>query len=120
MCRSKETSTAYSDEGQIDIQIPFGNRTSLDLGINGKWYDVRLMHTKERFGKSEGPDPALGRIWRISNGYCMGEHCYNRFAINASAKGMGSHKIYYIHEPNIEPEMSLLFAFDYTKYIHFL
>ena len=120
MCRSKKTATKYYKEGQIEIQIPYANRTLPDTGLNGKWYDVRLMHTNKKFSADEGPDSLVWN-YRPGYGYCMGEHCYNRFAItNSSAKGMGSHKIYYSHGTNIEPEMSMLFAFDDTKYIHFL
>ena len=101
MCRSKDSATAYFNEGQIEIQIPYGNRSHSmrgDFGINGKWYDVRLMHTDKVFGASEGPDGKL-RQFRKADGYCMGEHCYNRFSINSSAKGMDSHKMYYSHGP---------------------
>ena len=102
MCRSKDSATAYFDEGQIEIQIPYANRShGLDRGINGKWYDVRLMHSEKRSGALEGPDCGsclIGQL-RTYDGYCMGEHCYNRFSIDSSAKGMDSHKRYYSHGP---------------------
>jgi len=79
VCRTGENNSDL--KGNIEIQIFYGNRT--DTGIQGKWYDVRQMHSDKLFKKSYQPDAIadLGVPHRINIGYCEGEHCYNHYAI---------------------------------------
>lgn len=78
-------------ENRIEIQIQYQNRSlSANIKPKGKWYDVRLMHDEKRKAKEGEPDTLTGRIDRHEQGYCQGEHCYNRFSINKTISGMGT------------------------------
>ena len=97
---AKNTDKAFAEkmENRVEIQIQYQNR-SLSAGLKpkGKWFDVRLMHSKNRqsgdLASDRGePDWPTGRIDRHYLGYCIGEHCYNRFSINKTISGMGTLK----------------------------
>ena len=82
-------------QNRIEIQIQYNNRSlSAKQLPKGKWFDVRLMHSKDRKNGKGEPDTfygrGTGRIDRHDLGYCIGEHCYNRFSINKTISGMGT------------------------------
>ena len=93
---AKNTDKAFAEkmENRVEIQIQYQNR-SLSAGLKpkGKWFDVRLMHSKDRKMAAGEPD-----LWKLVPttidrhylGYCIGEHCYNRFSINKTISGMGT------------------------------
>lgn len=83
-------------QNRIEIQIQYNNRTFSSTGANtkpkGKWFDVRYMHSPTKNKGMGEPDVTdlLMRIDRVHLGYCIGEHCYNRFSINKTISGMGT------------------------------
>ena len=78
-------------QNRIEIQIQYNNRSlSAKLLPKGKWFDVRDMHSKDRKCAKGEPDTCSGRIDRHYLGYCIGDHCYNRFSINKTISGMGT------------------------------
>ena len=90
-------------QNRIEIQIQYNNRTFSNKANKGssyprpqgKWYDVRWMHSDVKHKAKMEPDVTdvlLGRMDREVVGYCIGEHCYNRFSINKTISGMGTLK----------------------------
>ena len=91
MYKNRDKAFAKKMENRMEIQIQYNNRSiSAHLRPKGKWFDVRLMHSKDRKDDWGEPDTMTGRIDRHYVGYCIGEHCYNRFSINKTISGMGT------------------------------
>merc|ERR1719259_66249 len=83
MRENKDKKFRAKMQNRIEIQIQYNNRSlSAKLLPKGKWFDVRDMHSKDRKCAKGEPDTCSGRIDRHYQGYCIGEHCYNRFSIN--------------------------------------
>ena len=74
----------------MEIQIVYNNRSMWDASANGKWYDVRLMHSESRRAGAGEPDNPVMANQRCKLGYCCGKHCYDKDAIPEGSDGRGT------------------------------